>query len=370
MYKSTSTSQPIINKRNQYKINNSDSKDIYRIGAYEIMLDQQIGIGGYSVVYIGRCVDSCIALNYGINKTKKINGINIENIVAIKKIIAKGLSYKHQNMITEEISIMQHIKENPHINIVTCYDVIDDLDTIYIVMEYCDGGDLSKLIGKPMKEKSVKYYFSQLINGIRYLDEHKIIHRDFKPKNLLLTDNKQILKICDFGLAKNKKGNTKIYTVCGSPLYMAPEMFIDKSYDDTVDIWSIGIIMYEMLYGNNPLYKIKDYHELESFMTNSSENIIIPPKNTKNVNKNVSDECINLLRTLLVKESCNRITLKELYNHNWLADTDTLTQYIHESNDDDLTDNENICSNTNELTVSDSRGNSYENSISQFNLDD
>lgn len=360
-------SQLIVNREDSIKLK---SKDIYRIGPYEIFLNQQIGVGSYSTVYIGRCIDHNISSKYGINKTKRLNGTNIENVVAIKKIIVKGLSFKHQKMITEEINIMQHIKGNPHINIVTCYDIIDDLDTIYIVMEYCDGGDLSKIIGKPMKEESVKYYFSQLISGVKYLDEHKIIHRDIKPKNLLLTNNKQILKICDFGLAKNKMGLSRMYTVCGSPLYMAPEMFKDKSYDDTIDIWSIGIVMYEMLYGSNPLSKIKDYHELESFMMNSSENIVIPPKNIKNINNNISDECMNLLRTLLIKESCNRITLGELYVHKWLYENNVSDRSLHEQDDDDPIDFENDYQNNSDLINSSYNYNSTGSCILLFKLDD
>jgi len=283
------------------------TSNVYKIGSYEIFLNNQIAVGGHSVVYVGRCIDHQLCAKYKLN---------LDNILAIKKIIIKGLPVKYQKMVTEEINIMKHIKENPHSNIVKCYDVIDDLDTVYIVMEYCDSGDFSRLIGKPMKEESVQFYFSQLINGIKYLDEHKIVHRDIKPKNLLLTDNKKVLKICDFGLAKNKTGLSRIYTICGSPLYMAPEMFTDKSYGDTVDIWSIGIIMYEMLYGINPLYKMKDYSELESFMVNDNEGISIPPQN--NNNKNVSKQCIDLLKQLLDKKGTNRITLKELYTCQWI----------------------------------------------------
>lgn len=330
-----------------------ESNDIYKIGSYEIFLNYQIGMGSYSIVYIGRCIDNNISIKFNINKSIIKNGITINNIVAIKKIIA--LSQKRQKMITEEIKIMQHIKNNPHINIVTCYDVIDDLDTIYIVMEYCDSEDLSKLIGKPMKEEQVKYYFNQIINGIKYLNEYEIIHRDIKPKNLLLTDNQRILKICDFGFARHKAGLSRVYTICGSPLYMAPEIFKDKSYNDTIDIWSIGIIMYEMLYGTNPLSKIKDYNELESFMMNSTENIVIPPKKIKNGiknrNKNVTKECINLLKTLLAKESENRITLKELYSHRWLLNSEIEEieeieqieeiETINENNDDGNNFNDN-----------------------------
>ena len=68
-------------------------------------------------------------------------------------------------------------------------------------MEYCDSGDLATIIKKPMKEKWVQFYFSQLTNGLQYLEDHDIMHRDIKPKNILLTDNKKILKIADFGFA-------------------------------------------------------------------------------------------------------------------------------------------------------------------------
>lgn len=271
----------------------SRSENVYKIGQYEILLDRKIGAGNNSIVYIGRRVD------------------DTEKIIAIKKIILKNLSNTYQKKVTDEIQIMQHIKNNPHINIVTCYDVIDDLDTVYIIMEYCDGGDFSKLIGKPMKEENVKYYFRQLINGIKYLNDFGIIHRDIKPKNLLLTNDKQVLKICDFGLAKNKMGLSRIYTICGSPLYMAPEMFKDKSYNDNADLWSIGIILYEMLYGKNPLSQVRDYHELELFM-NDNEDINILP------NEDTSEECFDLLRMLLTKDNEKRITLNELYVHKWL----------------------------------------------------
>ena len=305
----------ITNNKKKSKI----ETDIYRIGSYEIFLENQIGIGGYSIVYIGRCIDENLATKYKINKTKNINGEIITHIVAIKKIVVKGMSYKYQKMMADESKLMTYIKNNPHPNIVTCYDIIDDLDTLYIIMEYCDSGDMSKIIGKPMKENSIRYYFSQLIEGIKYLDTNSIIHRDIKPKNLLLCDNKRILKICDFGLAKNKTGLSRVYTICGSPLYMAPEMFNEKSYNDAVDVWALGIIMYEMIYGINPLHKMKDYSELESFMINSED--ISVPKNSKSKNI-ISEKCLDLLRTLLIKKSSSRITLLELYSHSWLKEND------------------------------------------------
>ncbi|AYV84610.1 MAG: serine/threonine protein kinase [Hyperionvirus sp.] len=292
----------------------------YKIGSYEIFLDQQVGVGSYSAVYIGRCVDSGLIMRYGLEGVeKKIGGVVLNGIVAIKKILVQKSSFRQQKLVKEEVAIVLHIRDNPNENVVRYYDVIDDLDTIYIVMEYCENGDLSKIMGRgPMGEEDVRYYFVQLIKGVRYLDENKIIHRDIKPKNILLTGgDASVLKICDFGLAKNKSGLSRVYTACGSPLYMAPEMFGEKSYNDTVDVWSIGIILYEMLYGINPFGKMKDYNELELFMLDGDDEIVIPPKN-KNIF--VSDSCLDLLRSLLTKNNETRITLAEVYNHKWLSD--------------------------------------------------
>ena len=297
---------------------NVKNSDIYRIGSYDIFLNNRIGIGSYSIVYQGRCHDTETINLYNINKSEMINGKNVSNIIAIKKILIRDVSGKVRKAINDEINIMKHIKNDPHPNIVKCYDVIDDIDTIYIIMEYCDSGDLSKIIGRPMKEENVKYYFKQLICGIKYLNKNKIMHRDIKPKNILLNENKKFLKICDFGLAKTISSNsmTRSYTICGSPLYMAPEMFGEKSYNDTVDIWSIGILLYEMIYGINPFYKVKDRIELERFMISENDDIIIPPKYSRN--DDVSDECINLMKLLLQKDAGERITFEDLYVHEWV----------------------------------------------------
>lgn len=304
--------------------NESSSLNIYKIDKYEIFLDNKIGFGGYSVVYLGRCCDETTVKKYNLYKTKKMinekNGkittIHHENIVAIKKIIVRDLNIKIKKAISDEIQIMKQIKQNPHENIVECYDVIDDIDAVYIIMEFCDSGDFSKIVGTQLDENTINVYFRQIVNGLRYLDFHHIIHRDIKPKNILLTDKKNKVKICDFGLAKinSQTKTTKVYTICGSPLYMAPEMFRNEIYDETIDIWSIGIILYELLFCYNPFHKVKDKHELEELMLDNNE-ILIPIKQRT---KDISNECIFLLKRLLQKESHNRITFKELFSNSWL----------------------------------------------------
>jgi len=352
--------------------------DVYRIGSYEIFLNNPIGIGGYSVVYYGRCIDDELINKYNLHKTKFIENKLYNNIVAVKKILVRDSSTRVKKAIFDEVSIMRGIITNPHPNIVTCYDIIDDIDTIYIIMEYCENGDLGHIIGKPMKEETVKYYFKQLINGIKYMNENQIIHRDIKPKNILLTDENRTLKICDFGLAKNKSGLSRVNTICGSPLYMAPEMFYDKSYDETVDIWSVGIILYEMLYGINPFHKIKDKHELEQFMINSTDEIKIPPKQTKN--KDVSEQCLSLLRDLLQKTSSTRITFNKLYIHEWMnqfyelefkkSDISTIDESENDDNNNSNNNNNNSNNNNNNNnnSNSDNNGNNGDDSL-MFDMD-
>jgi Serine/threonine protein kinase len=298
---------------------------IYKIGSYEIYFDIILGSGNYSNVYLGKCTNIDIINKYNISKTAYISNKRESGIVAIKKIKINELSSKTKKAILTEIDIMNEIKENPHPNIVSCYDIIDDIDTKYIILEYCECGDFSNLIGKPMKEESVRYYLKQLIDGMKYLDDEKIIHRDIKPKNLLLTDNKKILKICDFGLAK-KTEMSRIHTMCGSPLYMAPEIFRDKSYDKSSNLWPLGMIMYEMLFGENPFRGINDFKVLEAHLLNEKNNIKIPPENNKN--KNISNDCLDLLRKLLEKNIEKRISLDDLYDHPWIKNPNNIIHSI------------------------------------------
>lgn len=264
--------------------------DIYKIGSYEINKNKKLGSGSYSVVYLGR-------------------SLTTDRIVAIKKINLSGTNENVTKMIKEEITIMEKIKKNPHENIVECIDIIDDIDTVYIIMEYCDGGDISKILGIPINEETAKNYFHQIVSGLKYLADNKIIHRDIKPKNILITNNNTKIKICDFGLAKIKESMSRIFTICGSPLYMAPELLREKSYDHGVDIWALGMILYELLFGHHPFYRCKDIEELKDTVNNDEIDI---PENK------LSKDCLQMLRLLLEKDDTVRVDLNSIKNHNWL----------------------------------------------------
>ena len=315
----------------------STTHKIYDI--YEIYLNKIIGKGSYSNIYMGRIIDKKII------SAKSLTS----DIIAIKKI-------QTNKMINDEIDIMQKIMKIGNIcnNIIKCIDIIEELNYIYIIMEYCIDGDLSNIIGKPIKENIVKYYFSQLVNALYYLNKNNIIHRDIKPKNILLKNNKKDLVLCDFGFARIKTIR-RVKTICGSPLYMAPELLEQKTYTDIVDVWAIGMILYEMIYGNHPYKDCKDIDDLKEF---SKKSIIIPP--IHNTNINVSYNCIDLMNQLLEKEEKRRITLDNLFNHPWIKDTynNTDADYEYKNIDisileDEYIDNNKILEKSNSNNIKD-----------------
>ena len=182
--------------------------------------DYELGRGSFSVVYLG--VYDGPTNNYIKNGTK----------VAIKIIKTVNITQKAKSILEDEIYIMNLIKSDPHPNIVGCFDVIKTTNETYIIMEYCDSGDLKGILKFPIKEKYTQFYFCQLANGLKFLDKHNIIHRDIKPKNILLTNNRRTLKIADFGFAKKTKANSMHESICGSPLYMAPEIMNNNTYNN------------------------------------------------------------------------------------------------------------------------------------------
>ncbi len=136
-------------------------------------------------------------------------------------------------------------------NILTLYDVYTTKNNTYLITELCSS-DMNKVIKNKLTETEACFYMAQLMEGYREIYDHQIVHRDLKPANLLITDSK-ILKIADFGFGIKSKELAKPskYNV-GSPLYMAPESLKKNEYSYKTDLWSIGIIFFEMLTGDTP----------------------------------------------------------------------------------------------------------------------
>lgn len=296
----------------------------YCLGGYNIYLNQIVGRGNYSTVYMSECVDLELSKKLDISNQVMFRNIQFINGLAIKRIIITGMSDRTKKILEEEIKIMKWIIDNPHPNIIKCYDILTDYDSVYIVMEYCESGDLSKHLGIPFSNQVAKEYFSQLLNGLSYLDLNNITHRDIKPKNILLVERKDpgnkpanfILKIADFGFATDLTSAEDNLIVCGSPLYMAPELFKsqikDKNTTKSNDIWSLGIVLYEMIFGMHPFESFNNLSALKKFMVSQSE-IILPS------NKCICNDCENLIKSMLSFNITNRINLSQITNHSWLV---------------------------------------------------
>jgi serine/threonine protein kinase len=256
----------------------------------------EIGSGAYSKVY----------------KALDKNG----NLIAIKKINIENINQKLLERIEYEIHIH---KKLDHPNIVKLYDVFRNEKCICLILEFCDK-DFDN-IKYNMTVTEIKINIIQLNNALKYLKEHNIIHRDLKPKNILLLGN--TIKLADFGFASDK--TIDMYnTVCGSPLYMAPEIiniFIGMSnevnnksvYDSKCDIWSLGLIIYECYFKFHPFKNSINIVELYKNIKNN--NISFIPITNNNYNEH--DKIINLLKLMLVCDDKNRISWTQYFNHDW-----------------------------------------------------
>lgn len=254
-----------------------------------------IGKGAFSKVYLGVDVETDLK-------------------VAVKKINLSEIPDKIKTRVLGEITIVQSLE---HPNVIRTYDISFSSDNshAYIIMEYCSGGDFGKFIrpGEKMKEQKIQYYFRQLAKGLQYLRLKHIVHRDIKPANLLLSCDDQILKIADFGFARTLDQSHLTATYCGSPLYMAPEILLGEKYNDKADLWSVGIILYQCIYGKPPYESINNISDLIQIFRNSDR--INVPKNVI-----VSEECYDLLFNLLQMKSNIRLSWDKFFEHAWLID--------------------------------------------------
>ena len=163
-------------------------------------------------------------------------------------IKTNGYSEREKEMARNEI---RNLKSSQHENLVKYVDDFYENGCFLIVMEFCSGGDLADAIknqnGKPFSVDILLTWFGQLTSALKYLQEKKLIHRDLKPANVFLNIF-QILKIGDFGLSKSlQTTNYMAQTVCGTILYMAPEVLNGEAYNHKADMWSLGCILYELV---------------------------------------------------------------------------------------------------------------------------
>lgn len=144
---------------------------------------------------------------------------------------------------------MQKLK---HPNIVQLYEVITTANNIYLVMEFCSGGDLKRYCStRKITEEMALNIIKQITKGFEEMTRFGIIHRDLKPANILV--HQEVFKICDFGFAKLfGESGRMARTFVGTPIYMSPQVLSQKHYTSKTDVWSLGVMFYELLFGKLP----------------------------------------------------------------------------------------------------------------------
>ncbi|XP_024974457.1 CBL-interacting protein kinase 2-like [Cynara cardunculus var. scolymus] len=202
-------------------------------------LGKLLGQGNFAKVYHGRNIET------GVSVAVKI--------IDKEKVLKVGM----MNQIKREISVMRLVK---HPNVVQLYEVMASKTKIYFVLEYVKGGELFNKVAKgKLKEDAARNYFQQLISAIDFCHSRGVYHRDLKPENLLVDDDGN-LKISDFGLsalAETKRQDGLLHTACGTPAYIAPEVFHLKGYDGAkADIWSCGVVLFVLLAGFLPFHDL------------------------------------------------------------------------------------------------------------------
>ncbi|XP_025258640.1 serine/threonine-protein kinase ULK1 [Theropithecus gelada] len=236
--------------------------------------------------------------------------------VAVKCINKKNLA-KSQTLLGKEIKILKELK---HENIVALYDFQEMANSVYLVMEYCNGGDLADYLHtmRTLSEDTIRLFLQQIAGAMRLLHSKGIIHRDLKPQNILLSNpagrranpNSIRVKIADFGFARYLQSNMMAATLCGSPMYMAPEVIMSQHYDGKADLWSIGTIVYQCLTGKAP-FQASSPQDLRLFYEKNKTLVPIIPRET-------SAPLRQLLLALLQRNHKDRMDFDEFFRHPFL----------------------------------------------------
>ena len=264
------------------------------------ILHEELGSGGYSTVY--KCTDS-IGIRYAIKQLPKNKNKRIR--------------------IQQEIHIMKMLKHSP--KIVGFRDAGEDEDNYYIVQDLCRGGDVKSYITAydNYGENTVASVVRGVLRGLVHMHERGIIHRDIKSGNIMLGDRSEDadVKIGDFGTAiVSNLDVVEVDDIIGTPWFLAPENLSSK-YHTKSDIWSLGVMTYQLLSGNMPF---NDFENPFNPSLSKIWNTILfkEPKMSSSKWNSVSDDAKDFISKCLIKDYTERPSALDLLGHQWLTKSD------------------------------------------------
>ena len=317
----------LINKR-EYNLNNEISPFLVKgiFNNNEIKYDQFFSLDNFNLNFEkGNCKligkGSFGEVYLAKNKLNK-------RLYAIKHMEKEDLIrfFKNLDQIYREIDIQSRSK---HPNIIQLYYMKETKKTFDLVLEYAKYGTLFDLVVKQkgLPENLAFRFFIQIVNAIRFLHENNIIHRDIKPENILLFDN-YVVKLCDFGWSIKCESTLPGGSFSGTPEYMSPELINNEDYGKEIDLWMLGILLYELLHGFSPFRpKTQEFEEKELVENIQNHNILFYMP--------CSEEYKELVFWLLEPDIKKRCTIDEIYNSKFVK------KFEIEENDNNYTDEHN-----------------------------
>lgn len=268
----------------------TDSKGKYVLNDFQIM--RTLGTGSFGRVHLVRSIHN--HRYYAVKVLKKAQVIKMKQV-------------EHTNDERRMLKLVEH----PFL--IRMWGTFQDSKNLFMIMDYIEGGELFSLLRKSQRFPNpvAKFYSAEVILALEYLHSHNIIYRDLKPENILLDRNGHI-KLTDFGFAKEVE--TVTWTLCGTPDYIAPEVITTKPYNKSIDWWSLGILIFEMLAGYTPFY---DHTPMKTY-----EKILIGKVHYPN---HFHPDVVDLLSKLITNDLTRRLGNlqngpEDIRNHVWFTE--------------------------------------------------
>ncbi|XP_023225927.1 serine/threonine-protein kinase D3-like [Centruroides sculpturatus] len=295
----TSLQSPRSNKSSPDSQNQNESTngsmDISQ--QYQIFPDEVLGSGQFGIVY------------GGVHRTSG-------RAVAIKVIDKQRFPTKQEAQLKNEVSILQNLSYPGVVNLERMYETNEK---IFVVMEKLKGDMLDMILTsekRRLSERITKFLVYQILIALKHLHSKNIVHCDLKPENVLLSSNSDFpqVKLCDFGFARIIGEKSFRRSIVGTPAYLAPEVILNKGYNRSLDMWSVGVIIYVSLSGTFPFNEDEDIND----QIQNAE-FMFPPDPWKTI----SSEAIHLISGLLQLNARKRYTVDKTLAHTWLQDYQT-----------------------------------------------